>query len=86
MKTDNLDVANAKNGFILGSVEKMAAAKDVRDFADEGKAILEQMAKDYAGTPWGVLAKRDRLMPLGLKWNPIKLPGETETAKEPDKK
>ncbi len=81
VKTDNLDTASAKNGFILGSIDKMAAAKEIRDFAEEGKATLEQMAKDYPGTPWGMLAKRDKSMSLGLKWFPVKLPGETEEKK-----
>jgi hypothetical protein len=84
VKTDNLDTSGAKHGFLLGSVSKMSATKDIRDFAEEGKTMLEQVVKDYPGTPWSVLAKRDRYISLGLKWVPIRLPGDSE--EKPEKK
>jgi hypothetical protein len=46
--------------------------------------MLEQVVKDYPGTPWSVLAKRDRYISLGLKWVPIRLPGDSE--EKPEKK
>ncbi|HZY91070.1 MAG TPA: hypothetical protein VFE78_39975, partial [Gemmataceae bacterium] len=35
--------------------------------------ILEKLAKDNPGTPWEVLAKREKLTALGLEWQPTKL-------------
>jgi hypothetical protein len=34
--------------------------------------ILEKLAKDNPGTPWEVLAKREKLTALGLEWQPTK--------------
>jgi hypothetical protein len=39
--------------------------------SESGK-ILDKLVKENAGTPWEVLAKRDRLSNLGLKWQPNK--------------
>jgi hypothetical protein len=38
-----------------------------RIFKDSRK-LLDKMIKSYAGTPWEVLAKREKLTAIGLKW------------------
>jgi len=40
--------------------------------AREAHKLLDKIIKNYAGTPWEVLAKRERLTNLGLEWQPTK--------------
>ncbi|MFL5328974.1 MAG: caspase domain-containing protein [Gemmataceae bacterium] len=58
------------NGWRLTSQEKMASPKDVKEKAEEAKKLFAQIIKDHPGTPWEVLAKRERLTALGLTWQP----------------
>jgi hypothetical protein len=41
--------------------------------AADAKKTFERMKKDYVGTPWEVLAKRDLSTALGLEWQPTKI-------------
>jgi hypothetical protein len=43
-----------------------------RKLATASRKLLDKIAKDHAGTPWEVLAKREKLTALGLKWQPTK--------------
>jgi len=36
----------------------------------QAKEILDKMATDYKGSPWAIVAKRDRGLALGLAWQP----------------
>jgi hypothetical protein len=38
----------------------------------DSRKILDKLIKDHAGTPWEVLAKREKLTALGLEWKPTK--------------
>jgi hypothetical protein len=38
----------------------------------DSRKLLEKLAKDHAGTPWDVLAKREKLTALGLEWQPTR--------------
>jgi len=57
-------------GWRLAAQEKMASPRDVKDKAEEAKKLFDQLIKEHPGTPWEVLAKRDRLTALGLSWQP----------------
>jgi hypothetical protein len=53
------------------------AAKDALEGDPAGKKmaasaakLYDKIAADNAGTPWEVLAKRERLTALGLEWKP----------------
>jgi hypothetical protein len=49
--------------------------KDGKDKAEKAKTALERLIKEHPGTPWEVLAKRERLTNLGLKWEPTRFGG-----------
>ena len=57
-------------GWRLASCEKMESGKDVKQMAAAAKKVFEKIIKEYPGTPWEVLAKRARLIALGLEWRP----------------
>jgi hypothetical protein len=59
------------SGWRMASQEKMQGGREMRERLAESRKILDRLAKQYAGTPWEVLAKRARLTALGLKWEPI---------------
>jgi hypothetical protein len=77
VKRDELPPLDPKqqDGYRLASQEKVQSPKDVKDLASESKKLLNKLIKDYPGTPWEVLAKRERLTALGLAWQPAKLGG-----------
>src|SRR5262249_10165940 len=74
IRQERLPERNPKihGGWRLASREKPQSGKEVRDLADESKKILNKMVKQYAGTPWEVLARRERLTALGLEWQPTR--------------
>jgi len=60
------------NGWRLASQQKLSGDPAGRRLVTESGKILDKLAKDNPGTPWELLAKRDRLTNLGLKWQPNK--------------
>ena len=38
--------------------------------AAASRKLLEKIIKEHPGTPYEVLAKREKLNPLGLAWTP----------------
>ncbi len=59
-------------GWRLAARAKLQSAKEVRDLAEKSNQILAELAKNHPGTPWEVLAKRERLAALGLEWQPAR--------------
>jgi hypothetical protein len=59
---------NLHSGWRLAARKKMdsVAEKD----AQMAAKILEGMAKDFKGSPWELIARRERLTSLGLEWKP----------------
>jgi hypothetical protein len=57
-------------GWRLQTQEKMASPRDVKDKAEDAKTLFDGLIKDHPGTPWEVLAKRERRTALGLTWQP----------------
>jgi hypothetical protein len=57
-------------GWRLAAVEKMSSPRDVKDQADEARKLFNKLIKENPGTPWEVLAKRERMTALGLAWQP----------------
>jgi len=55
-------------GWRLASREKLSGGKEVKELATESKKVLAKLIKQYPGTPWEVLARRERLTALGLEW------------------
>jgi hypothetical protein len=56
------------NGWRLASQKKLQGDLAGQRLAGESSKLFEKIAKDHAGTPWEVLAKRARLTNLGLTW------------------
>lgn len=52
----------------LASREKLQSGKEIRDLVSESKKLLDKLARQHRGTPWEVLARRERLTALGLEW------------------
>ena len=60
------------NGWRLASQEKLQGDNTGKKLAKDSSELLKKLAKNHPGTPWEVLAKRDRLTTLGLEWKPNK--------------
>src|SRR5262249_3317118 len=60
------------NGWRLASQAKFSGDAAGRKLMAESSKLLDKLAKEHPGTPWELLAKRDRLSNLGLKWQPNK--------------
>jgi predicted Zn finger-like uncharacterized protein len=74
-KRDELPPLDPKlhNGFRLASQEKLQSGKEIKDLASESRKLLTKLIKDNPGTPWELLAKRERFTALGLTWQPANL-------------
>jgi uncharacterized caspase-like protein len=59
-------------GWRLASREQLQGDATGRKLHRDAQKILAKLAADNAGTPWEVLAKREKLTALGLKWEPEK--------------
>jgi hypothetical protein len=60
------------NHWILAATTTLQGDSTGKKLAKESRRLLEKLAKDHAGTPWEVLAKREKLTALGLEWQPTK--------------
>lgn len=63
-------------GWRLASTDKMSSPREVKEVADEARSILTKIIQEHAGTPWEVLAKRERLTAIGLIWQPAAIKGK----------
>src|SRR5205814_1914787 len=74
-KRDELPPLDPKlhNGYRLASLEKLQSGKEIKDLAAESRKLLTKLIKDNPGTPWELLAKRERFTALGLAWQPANL-------------
>lgn len=82
VRTDSLparDPKKGETGLQLVSVEKLKSKKDVQDTAAAARELFDAVAKDHAGTPWAVAAKRARAEALGLEWRPFAPGGKPKT-------
>ncbi len=57
-----------QSGWKLASQAKLQGDSAGKKFAKEGHKLLDKIIKDHAGSPWEVLAKREKLTNLGLEW------------------
>lgn len=58
----------AQNGYRLASQERLTSGKEARDYAKAAQTLYQAIARDHPGTPWALLAKRERNTALGLRW------------------
>jgi hypothetical protein len=59
---------NLHGGWILAATTNLQGDSTGKKLAKESRKLLEKLAKEHAGTPWEVLAKREKLTALGLEW------------------
>ena len=69
VKTDKLpELAGNQKGWKLSSVKKMVSPKEIRDVAEAAKEGFNEIVTNYPNTPWAVMAKVQKNMAYGLKW------------------
>ena len=66
------DLAPGQNGWKLASQVALRGDSAGKKLAKESSKLLEKIIKDNPGTPWEVLAKREKLTALGLEWQGAK--------------
>src|SRR5262249_27932031 len=65
-------------GWRLASQTTMHGDGDGKRLARQSRSLLAKIAQQHKGTPWEVLAKREKLTALGLDWQPARLPRGAE--------
>jgi hypothetical protein len=58
------------SGWRLTSREKLQSGAEAKKMAAASRKLLDKVIKEHPGTPYEVLAKREKLNPLGLEWTP----------------
>jgi hypothetical protein len=67
----DLDKKKGQAGWRLASKESLTTSdNDVKEMRKDVRKIYLKLAKDHPGTPWAVLAKREKDATLGLRWEP----------------
>jgi hypothetical protein len=59
-------------GWKLAATTTLTGDSAGKKLAASSRKALDKLAKEHAGTPWEVLAKRAKLTALGLEWKPAK--------------
>jgi hypothetical protein len=60
------------SGWRLVSQEKLQSGAEAKKMAAASRKLLDKIIKDHPGTPYEVLAKREKMNPLGLEWQPTR--------------
>jgi hypothetical protein len=74
----DLDESKGHVGLQLVSVERMRSRRDVKEIADAARELFAQIEAEHPGTPWAILARRDRAAALGLEWRPYSAGGQLQ--------
>ncbi len=59
-------------GWKLASQSKLQGDSSGKKSAKDAQKLLDKIIKNNVGTPWEVLAKREKLTNLGLEWQPAR--------------
>ena len=73
MRKQMPDLAPGQNGWKLAAVEKPKGDSQGKNLEKASRKLLDQIIKDNPDTPWAILAKREKLTALGLKWQGAKI-------------
>ncbi len=70
IRSDALPALDPKDtGWRVNSSNKIQIKEaSVKDMAKQAGKTWDRMSKDYAGTPWAVIARRERNIAMGLQW------------------
>jgi hypothetical protein len=64
---------NGASGYRLGAKKKVSIPEpEVKAWVKEIDRTWQRLAKENPGTPWAVVANRERLTVLGLEWRPTR--------------
>jgi hypothetical protein len=66
------DLAPGQTGWRLASQVTLRGDTQGKKLAKDSGKRLDAIIKDNPGTPWEVLAKRQKLTALGLEWQGVK--------------
>jgi len=68
----DLDKKRGQTGWRLASSETLStSSSEFKDMGKEANKLFFKIAKDNPGTPWAVLARREKFTALGLRWEPF---------------
>jgi hypothetical protein len=59
-------------GWRLVPQEKLQSGSEAKKMADASRKLLEKLVTEHKGTPYEILAKREKLNLLGLEWKPTR--------------
>ncbi len=62
--------ATIHSGWRLASSKKLQGDGTGRKLIKEAEKLLDKLVTDNAGTPWELLARREKMTALGLQWKP----------------
>jgi hypothetical protein len=62
--------ADLHGGWKLAATTSLTGDSAGKKLASSSRKALDKIAKEHAGTPWEILAKREKLTALGLEWKP----------------
>jgi hypothetical protein len=70
VRSDSLpNLETYHTGWRVNSSNKVQIKEaSVKDMAKQAVKTWDRMGKEYAGTPWAVIAKRERNVAMGLQW------------------
>ncbi len=60
------------SGWRLASQEKLQSGAEAKKMAAASRKLLDKIIKEHPGTPYEVLAKHEKMNPLGLEWQPAR--------------
>src|SRR5205823_4493813 len=77
-----LDKAKEQTGCRRASSEKLHTEtnNEVKGYLTDARKLMAKIIKEHPGTPWEVLAKRERFTGLGQEWVPTNFGAENLTA------
>jgi hypothetical protein len=59
-------------GWKLAATTTLTGDSAGKRMASSSRKLLDKIATDHAGTPWEIVAKREKLTALGLEWKPAR--------------
>lgn len=65
--------AKVHDGWRMASVKEMTGDATGKKALKEARKIFTKMGEDYPGTPWEILAKRERTTSVGMDWQATKV-------------
>lgn len=73
IRADRVPELEGASGWRVGSGKKLSTTESQIKTMNKGlPKMWDKIAKDYAGTPWAVLASRESMTAMGLEWRPAK--------------